>query len=174
MATWNVPFHEAKCWITARKTPQHCFPAAVYLHDKSWPPNGPFGCGERRGKKRNGQSPPCWHTIMPQSICSFVPKGWSKWSWRNFPRADSSQMMESLLNRFGHITQLIKLFRRQSYLIIRKSIYLYLVLLSAPSLSGPSASLSLFFTHSHQEKQFQDNIFLSDLSYLSVRNFQDC
>lgn len=40
-----------KRWLTAQKTHQHCFPGAVYLHDKFWPPNSPFGCGGHRGRR---------------------------------------------------------------------------------------------------------------------------
>lgn len=99
----------------------------------------------------------CNHATVHLFICAQV---WSKWSRRNFPKADSSEMIDSLLNLFCHITQLIKLFHRQSYFIIRKSVYLHLILLSSPSLGNPSVSRSItLYTLSSRKKKISRTVY---------------
>ena len=147
MVTRSTPFQEVKRWITAWKTHWLCFPVAVYLHDKSWPPNSPFGCSEHRQMKRNGQNSPCWHATVPQSICSFVLAVWSKWSRSNFPKADflandrftsSSIWPHHIVDKT--IPQTIPLYY---YKVITPS----LDLISGQFLHGPSVPWSLFITH---------------------------
>lgn len=92
------------------------------------------------------------HATVHLFICASV---WSKWSRRNFPKADSSQKINSLVNLFGYIAPLIKLFHRQSYFMIRESVYLPLVLLSHQSLGNPSVSWSItLYTRSSRKIKF--------------------
>lgn len=112
------------------------------------------------------------HATVHLFICAWV---WSKRSRRNFPKADSSEKINSLVNLFGYITPLIKLFHRQSH-FFKKSVYLHLILLSCQSLGNPSVSRSvtLYTCSSRKKKKSRTVFFKSKLSYLSIRDFQHC
>lgn len=55
-------------------------------------------------------------------------------------------------------------------ILLLESIHLYLILLSGQSLSSPSSTHILI----KKKQKFQVSILLSELSYLSMRNFKDC
>lgn len=69
-------------------------PSGCHLPDGSDCPSSHLAVVNR--EKRNGWDPLCWHTVVPQPICSSVLTSRSKRRWRGFPKTESSCPVHSL------------------------------------------------------------------------------